>query len=97
MKVHLTYYRAGVPGRENQIPYLVLFPYQMASVFSCSLVLGGFLNFKIQSLQRIVCTSRFSNLQNDHIYHFHASESLNLIFLKFGWGANYYLLFKYGG
>ena len=64
-------------------------------LFCWCLVLGCFLNSKILSLQRIVCTSRFSNLQNYHIYNFHASGWLNLIFPIICTGTNYCLLFNY--
>ena len=48
---------------------------------------GWFLKSQIQPLERIVYTSRFStrisNPCNEHIYHFHASELLNIICFNF--------------
>jgi hypothetical protein len=45
----------------------------------------------IRTFQENVYTSRFSiakpNFCNDHIYHFHASEALNVIFFSFFFGG----------
>ena len=62
-------------------------------VFFWFLVPGWFLNSEIRPPEKIVYTSRFwtgkPNCCNDHIYHSHASELLNLGFFNLkgrGWG-----------
>ena len=76
----------GTGPEKTRFPKCLGFALDCNLVFFCFLVPGRFLNSEIRLLERIVYTSRFwtgkPNCCNDHIYHSHASESLNLIFFN---------------
>ena len=92
----------GTGPEKTRFPKCLGFALDWNLVFFWFLVPGWFLNSQIRPPERIVYTSRFwtgkPNCCNDHIYHSHASESLNLIFFNLkgggGTGGNYYLFIQ---
>ena len=76
----------GTGPEKTRFPKCLGFALDWNLVFFCFLVLGWFLNFQIQPPEKIVYTSRFwtgkPNCCNDHIYHSHVSELLNLGFFN---------------
>ena len=78
----------GTGPDENQNPRVLGFALFWLLFFPWFSVPGWFLKSQIRTVETIVYTSRFStgkpNPCNDNIYHFHVSESLNIIFLFTG-------------